>query len=409
MVRCGVGAGLFTAGRPVRSRAKLLGPRRALVDTSNWSAEVLLINPGSNVVVLPALSCVGDVVQVSVVAVVRTLSTQPEAAPPAPFPPHLEKIVTRSHPSLGMDGRAALTDILHWYSHVFPAPGDPVTSRTQVVCHEIITNDARPIRCGLRRLAPAGVQAEQDCVWDMLDGGQIEPSDIPWATPVVLVTKKDGSMRFCVHYRRLNATTEKDVYPLPHIDDSLRLLGHQQWFSTMLASGYWQVAMSPDASRKAVFVTHAGLFQFRVMPFGLCNAPATFELLMDRVLSGIRWSRCLVYLYDVISFGTDALEAMLRLTEVLERLSSFGLQLKAKKCTFMQTEVAFLGHVVDRAGLACNPDKLSAVRAWHPPDSVRQFVGSLDTIVGSFLALTAGGPDSQRDCIRVDYGKAGCI
>ena len=122
-------------------------------------------------------------------------------------------------------------------------------------------------------------------------------------------------MHFCVNYRRLNATTAKDAYPLPRIDDSLHLLGRQQWFSMMdLASGYWQVAMSPDTSRKAAFVTHTGLIQFRVMPFGLCNVPATFERLMDRVLSGMRWSRCLVYLDDVISFGTDVLEAMLRLT-----------------------------------------------------------------------------------------------
>ena len=148
------------------------------------------------------------------------------------------------------------------------------------------------------------------------------------------MTKKDGSTRFCVDYRRLNAATVEDAYPLPHIDDSLQLLGCQHWFSTMdLASGYWQVAMSPDASRKAVFVTHAGLFQFRVMPFGLCNAPATFERLMDRVVSGMRWSRCLVYLEDVISFGTDVPEALSPLTEVLERLSSFGPQMKAKKCT----------------------------------------------------------------------------
>ena len=93
---------------------------------------------------------------------------------------------------------------------------------------------------------------------------------------------------------------------------SLRLLGRQQWFSTMdLASGYWQVAMSPDVSRKAAFVIHTGLFQFRVMPFGLYNAPATFERIMDCVLSGIRWLRCLVYLDDVISFGTDVPEALL--------------------------------------------------------------------------------------------------
>ena len=183
----------------------------------------------------------------------------------------------------------------------------------------------------------------------------MSPAIVPaWASPVVLVTKKDGSTRFCVDYHRLNSLTVKDAYLLPRIDDSLGLLSNQQWFSTMdLASGYWQVAMSPDSKRKAAFVTNEGLFQFRVMPFGLCNAPATF----DRVLRGMRWSRCLVYLDDVISFGTSIPEALTRLEEVLSRLSDFGLQLKAKKCTFMQTKVAFLGHIVGRTGLACGPEK----------------------------------------------------
>ena len=161
----------------------------------------------------------------------------------------------------------------------------------------------------------------------MLLGGQIEPSDSPWASPVVLLTKKDGSTRFCVDYRHLNSLTVKDC-----IDDSLRLLGNQQWFSTMdLASGYWQVAMSADAKRKAAFATHRGLFQFRVMPFGLCNAPATFEHLMDQVLFGMRSSRCLVYLDDVISFGASVSKALIRLEEVLCRLSNFGLQLSCKR------------------------------------------------------------------------------
>ena len=248
---------------------------------------------------------------------------------------------------------------------MFPAPGEPVTSRSKSVQHEIETKEVRPVRCGPRRLAPAGLRKEQECVKDMLTGGQIEPSDSPWASPVVLVTKKDGLTRFCVDYRWLNSLTVKDAYPLPRIDDSLRLLGNQQWFSTMdLASGYWQVAMSPEAKRNAAFVTNEGLFQFRVMPFGLCNAPATFKRLMDRVLCGMRWSRCLVYLDDVISFGKSVPEALMRLEEVLARLSNFGLQLKAKKCTFMQTEVAFLGHIVGRTGLACDPEKLSAVRNW---------------------------------------------
>ena len=169
-------------------------------------------------------------------------------------------------------------------------------------------------------------------------------------------------------YRRLNSLTVKDAYPLPRIDDSLRLLSNQQWFSTMdLASGYWQVAMASDAKRKAAFVTNEDLFQFRVMPFGLCNAPAMFERLMDRVLCGMRWSRCLAYLDDVISFGTSIPEALARLEEVLSRLSDLGLQLKAKKCMFMQMEVAFLRHIAGRTGLACDPEKISAVRNWHAP------------------------------------------
>ena len=149
------------------------------------------------------------------------------------LPEHLEDIVEGSHPSLGETGRRLLRDLLHRYKHVFPAPGEPVTGRTKSVQHEIITADARPVRCGPRRLAPAGLRTEQECVKDMLIGGQIEPSDSPWASPVVLVTKKDGSTRFCVDYRQLNSLTTKDAYPLPRIDYSLRLLGNQQWFSTM--------------------------------------------------------------------------------------------------------------------------------------------------------------------------------
>ena len=188
--------------------------------------------------------------------------------------------------------------------------------------------------------------------------------------PVIFVTKKDGSTHFCVDYRWLKSLTTKDAYPLPRIDNSLRLLGNQQWFSTMdLAIDRWQCLQKQ--SGKAAFVLTEGLFQFRVMPFGLCNAPATFERLMDRVLCGMRWSRCLVYLDDVISFGRSILEALATLEEVLARLSDFGLQLKAKKCTFVQTEVIFLGYIVGRTGLACDPAKLLVVRNWHAPDKVK--------------------------------------
>ena len=136
--------------------------------------------------------------------------------------------------------------------------------------------------------------------------------------------------------------------------------------------------MSPEAKRKAAFVTNEGLFQFRVMPFGLCNAPATFERLMQRVLCGMRWSRCLVYLDDIISSGGSMTEALARLEEVLCRLSNFGLQLKAKKCTFMPDGGRFLGKHCWSHRIGLRPRKAGGSRNWHAPDKVkgvRQFVG----------------------------------
>ena len=228
-------------------------------------------------------------------------------------------------------------------------------------------------------LSPQKIKQEEACVEEMLAGGQIEPSDSPWSAPVVLVTKKDGSTRFCVDYRRLNLATVKDAYPLPRIDDTLDMLAGKRWFSTLdLASGYWQVSLSPDARCKTAFATHSGLFQFKVMPFGLCNAPATFERLMDRVLQGLRWSRCLVYLDDIISFGTTFDDTLDNLTLIFERLRSYGLQLKLTKCHLFQTSVPFLGHVVGREGLQCDPMKIEDVKSWPVPDclnSVRQFLG----------------------------------
>ena len=248
-----------------------------LVDASSRLASVLMINPNAEEVVLPSFTCVGKLVPESAVSVALADPGLLDDGCVA-LPDHLEEIVMGSQPSLGESGWQLLPELLYWYMHVFPALGEPVTARTTSVQHEIMTSDARPVRCEPRRLAPASLRTEQICVQEMLLGGQIEPSDSPWASPVVLVTKKYGSTRFCVDYCRLNVLTTKDTYPLPRIDDSLRLLGNQPWFSTMdLASGYWQVTMSPEAKRKAAFVMNEGLIQFRVMPFVLCSAPATSD------------------------------------------------------------------------------------------------------------------------------------
>ena len=259
---------------------------------------------------------------------------------------------------------------------LFPTLGSILTGHTDAVEHNIDTGDSQPVRCVPRRMSSQKIKREETCVEEMLSGGQIEPSESQWSAPVVLVTKKDGGTRFCVDYRKLNLATVKDAYPLPRIDDTLDMLAGKRWFSTLdLASGYW---LSPEARCKTAFATHSGLFQFRVMPFGLCNAPATFERLMDRVLQGLRWSRSLVYLDDIISFGTTFGDSLDNLMLIFERLRSYGLQLKSTKCHLFQSSVPFLGHVVGRDGLQCDPRKIEDVKSWPVPDclkSVRQFLG----------------------------------
>ena len=128
----------------------------------------------------------------------------------------------------------------------------------------------------------------EELVADMRKKGIIQPSVSAWASPIVLVPKKDDTLRFCVDYRKVNAVTKKDVYPLPRIDDILDTLGKSRYFTTLdLASGFWQIEMDPATREKSAFTTHCGLFEFNRMPFGMCNAPATFQRLMQQILVGI--------------------------------------------------------------------------------------------------------------------------
>ncbi|KRZ67383.1 Retrovirus-related Pol polyprotein from transposon 17.6 [Trichinella papuae] len=201
----------------------------------------------------------------------------------------------------------------------------------------------------------------------------------PWSSPVVLVRKKDGSPRFCVDYRRLNAVTRADAQPIPRIDDTLDALAGAKWFSTLdLVSGYWQVEVAEEDREKTAFSTLLGLFQFRVMPFGLCNAPATFQRLMEKALRGLTWKTCFVYLDDIIVFGKTEEEHLERLEGVLSRLQSVGLKIKPEKCQLMRQSVHYLGHVVTQHGVGTDPEKTAAVQKWPTPRcvrEVRQFLG----------------------------------
>jgi hypothetical protein len=206
----------------------------------------------------------------------------------------------------------------------------------------------------------------------MLAAGIIEPSQSSWASPITLVGKPDGSVRFCVDYRRVNAITEPDCYPLPNITELLDLLQGSKIFSTMdLRSGYHQVDLHPDDIPKSAFICHAGLFQFRRLSFGLVNAPSQFQRLMNKVLSKFLNKCVLVYIDDIVVFSKTEEEHRQQLAEVLDTLHEAGLTVKLKKCSFGQKAVKLLGYNVSDEGIAPQESKVAAIQGMAPPEDVR--------------------------------------
>ena len=254
---------------------------------------------------------------------------------------------------------------------------------TDLIQFQIDTDNAPPKKQLLRRTPFAVRQEVARQLKDMQETGVIQPSNSPWTSPIVLVRKKDGSLRFCIDYRHLNSVTKVDTYPLPRIDDLLDQLGKSKYFSTLdLASGYWQIPVHPDSQEKTAFVTTRGLFEFRVMPFGLRNAPAVFQRLMERVLTGLNPEDgpdfVDAYIDDVLVFSQTLDEHLHHLSLVLDAIKKASLKLKLPKCKFFRKEVEFLGHVITAEGLKPNPAHTAAVTNFPEPrdiKGIRQFVG----------------------------------
>ncbi|KAJ0393019.1 hypothetical protein ATCC90586_008609 [Pythium insidiosum] len=245
--------------------------------------------------------------------------------------------------------------------------------------HYIPTGTAAPILHRAWRKSVAENAIVDEHVQKMLREGVVEMGNGPWGFPVVLVRKKDGAVRFCVDYRALNQITVKDVYPLPRIDETLESLGGARRFTTLdLLAGYWQIAVAEQDRDKTAFVTRQGLFRFTRMPFGLSNAPGTFQRLMDCVLRGLLWVCCLVYLDDIIIFTKGSMERhVVELAAVLARLEDHGLSIKAKKCTFAATRLEYLGHELTPEGVRPLTRLVDAVEAYPEPTdttSVKRFV-----------------------------------
>ena len=360
--------------KPPGGKCVMVG--RSLVDGGKGRVNIEMFNPSDEEVVLHKNTHTALVHPVEVEETLkeeksmeRESSFVRKVGKEGPLPEELQRIREETQYDLTKEEGRKLSHLLQKHKEVFQLEGEPL-GRTHLVEHDI-KSMGHPIRQAPRRY-PIGLREEgEKQVHEMLARDVIEPSSSPWASPVVLVRKKDGSYRFCVDYRRLNNVTVKDSYPLPRIDDTLESLAGARCFSTLdLASGYWQVGLTEEAKEKTAFTTPQGLYQFKVLPFGLCNAPSTFERLMERVLQGLRWQILLVYLDDVIIFSRTIEEHLERLDLVFTKLSQSGLKLKPKKCHLFKQEVVYLGHVVSPVGISTDPSKIEVIRDWPTPKNV---------------------------------------
>ena len=289
-----------------------------------------------------------------------------------------EEEIDLSKTDLNKNQTQRLQQLVEEYRDVFSnKPG-----KTAKLKHQInIKEGTRPINAPPYRCAPNRRKIIEDNINEMLKEHIITPSNSPWASPVVLAPKKNGSLRFCIDYRKLNAVSIRDAYPIPRVDDTLDALGEAKFISTIdLRSGYWQVEMDPDSQAMTAFISHKGLYEFNVMPYGLMNAPATFQRLMDIVLAGLKWQCCLVYIDDVIIYSNTFDQHIKDLTAVFDALRNANLTLKVSKCHFCRNEIKYLGHIITRNGIKPDPELVSAVKEFPRPQTTKD--------VQAFLGLT---------------------
>jgi len=292
--------------------------------------------------------------------------------------------VTALHEALSYHrDRAALKDILpilRRYLAVFHPPKHLQTTNL-TECYIRVADDQAPIKQPRRRHPLVQQEEIQQEVDSLVGKGVIEPSNSPWAANLVVVNKKDGTKRYCVDYRDLNKVTIKDSYPLPRIDDLLDTVGRSKakYFSSLdLRSGYWQVGMAPGSKEKTAFYSPKGLYQFKVMPFGLVSAPAIFQRTMHEALGDLIGKCCIDYIDDILVCSNTLEQHALDLAAVMSRLQTAGLVLKLEKCRFFQTEVHFLGHVVSGIGVAPDQSKIRAIQRFPAPVNVK----SLQSFLG---------------------------
>ena len=251
---------------------------------------------------------------------------------------------------------------------------------TDTAEHVIELLDTEPFKERFQCIAPPLVEEVREHIQEMLDGGVIRPSQSPWCNMVVLVHKKDGGLRFSIDFCRLNSRTKKDAYPLPQMQETMESMVGARFFSTMdLKSGFWQVKMAKDSQQYTAFtVGSIAVYEFLRMPYGLCNALATFQRLMQNCLGELNLTYALIYLDNMIVFSRTEEEHLHHLRVVFSWFLEHGLKLKPSKCHFLQDEIMFLGHEISANGMRPDTANLKAIAEMAPLKTyteIRQFTG----------------------------------
>ena len=279
---------------------------------------------------------------------------------------------------LTSEQKTQLERILRDNSDLF-AQSDADLGQTPLTRLNIDTSGAAPVSQAPYKTPFSQRKYVEEQIRKMEEAGIIRQSISPWASPIVIVGKKDGSKRFCVDYRRLNKVTKANSYPLPLIEDILASLGGAKYFTSLdLRSGYWQIPMEEESIEKTAFCSFMGLREFLVMPFGVKGGPASFMSLMDKVLDGYKYKFTTAYLDDVLIYSRTFEDHLDHITKVFQRLREARLKMKAEKCEFLKSEVQYIGHVVKPDGILPNPEQVSAIRNMAPPTNakgVRRIIG----------------------------------
>ena len=279
---------------------------------------------------------------------------------------------------LNLDGLAhwspenavAVRELVLAYHDVFALESNELGC-TSTIEHEICIENEEPFKERFRRIPPTLLEVVRTSLRDMLEAGVIHPSQSPWCNAAVLVWKKDGTLHFCIDFRHLNARMKKDSYPLPRIQEALESIAGSALFSSMdFKSGFWQIKMAPGSQQYTAFTM--GNLEFTHMPFELCNAPATFQHLMQNTLGELNLMYCIIYLDNVIVFSHTEEEHLEWLRVVFERFHKFSLKLKPLKCSFFQSEIVYLAHHVSQRGILPNWENMRAMQEFPMPKTYMQ-------------------------------------